>query len=70
MMKIVIHKEKPEIDYKMIENAQAIDLANEIKNFYERNTGAEITSFDWSGDITIIAKRDGVVVEQTVYCLR
>jgi len=70
-MNIVIHTEKPKIDYRLIKDAQAIDLANEINSFYKRNDGAEISTSIWlGGDMMITAKKDGVIIEQTEYCLR
>lgn len=72
-MDIVICQKKPSIDYKTIKDAQAIDLAREIEKFYERNQEKEATistSMWLGGDMTITAKKDGKIVEETEYCLR
>ena len=69
-MNIVIHTEKPKIDYRLIEDAQAIDFAKEIEKFYERNSGSVISDFIWGGDLNLTAKKDGKIVEQTVFCIR
>jgi hypothetical protein len=69
-MNIVICTKAPKIDYELIKDAQAIDLAKESEKFYERNDGAVILTSQWSGDIMITAKKDGRIVEQTEFCLR
>ena len=70
-MNIVICQKAPKINYETIKDAQAIDLAREIEKFYERNSEAEISTSIWlGGDLMITAKKDGVIIEQTEYCLR